>query len=633
MPTANEIAFNGSVAATNKVGFKVGLQDTVNTMLAQGTAANATPGHFYLTSDEHRLYIGNSNGSLSPINQGVTFVTSTTDLPQPTTDAQWKALNGRFYYVTDSNILCVCAGASSTSGTYGHWIQINPDTYLKAEGAIVTGSQTSGQNKVTITTTVHDTTNGSNSVHTASGDFKVQGNSNIDLTWDNSTNTLNIAGKDAAIYELVTESETLNNVTTAKLVLKEYNSATEPRTLLHSYPISLISGGSVTPVASNGAITFNGGGLQGATLEIDHPVGSADGTVRVKLNQSGISAQDQQNLSALLVPQIQITGTSGTETKKFTYDSTDNTLTTNLGVYSAAKVDELLTQIAQATEAMYFAGTIGQGSSTVTSLSYLASHLSSYASGATFKVVQADLPVPTGMTIDGLAANDHMEVGDMIIVTGSETNGVLDGTTITYTYIPSGNDLDEHWDPSAITNGMLWTPQTATTAKQKLVFAGDNAQITVSSATSQETTGNVNVQTITVGHKNMYSGGNGSTPTVSNSDAYYGPTAGSASASTLVTAVTGLTLENGHITGYETKNIKLKTAKPVTTVINTASASSNVATMATVYKDADNLSDVVNFNNWQVSSDTLAISATAGSVTTGQGTNADIHIDMVWGSF
>ena len=104
------------------VGFLTGTQQSVDNMLAAGSSAGAIEGAFYLTNDTHRLYIGNSDTSLSPVNQGVRVVASVAGLPDLSTASNQKANVGQFYYLSSSNILCIASGSE--------WVQINPDHTL-----------------------------------------------------------------------------------------------------------------------------------------------------------------------------------------------------------------------------------------------------------------------------------------------------------------------------------------------------------------------------------------------------------------------------------------------------------------------------------------------------------------------
>ena len=119
------------------VGFKLGLEKDLTSSSLTGQN-----GVFYLTSDTHRLYIGNSDGSISPVNQGVITVSSLPDYN--------NAIPGQFYYISGSNILAVYNGVD--------WFQVNPDTQVDTvettitEGATVAAGTTSN---VVMQTTVN----------------------------------------------------------------------------------------------------------------------------------------------------------------------------------------------------------------------------------------------------------------------------------------------------------------------------------------------------------------------------------------------------------------------------------------------------------------------------------------------
>ena len=89
----------------------------------------ATDGYFYLTSDTHRLYVGQGE-ALVPVNEGVLTVANIEALPE-------SAHAGDFYYATAENVLCVYNGSQ--------FIQINPDTGMTSvevagEGNAVTAA-------------------------------------------------------------------------------------------------------------------------------------------------------------------------------------------------------------------------------------------------------------------------------------------------------------------------------------------------------------------------------------------------------------------------------------------------------------------------------------------------------------
>lgn len=102
------------------VSFKRGLQSKLSTV-------TVTDGTFYLTTDTHRLYVGQGN-QMVPVNEGVTTVANVAALQNIIQDSETNAgLAGSFYYATAENILCVWNGKK--------WVQINPDTNTYVEDA------------------------------------------------------------------------------------------------------------------------------------------------------------------------------------------------------------------------------------------------------------------------------------------------------------------------------------------------------------------------------------------------------------------------------------------------------------------------------------------------------------------
>lgn len=624
------------VVQGDKLGFKVGPQSSVNTMLAAGANAGATPGYFYLTDDEHRLYVGNHDGSLSPVNQGVTFVQYVNQLPVGGTQngPSWLSLQGQFYYVQEDNILCVCSDEK--------WVQINPDTYLKAnQGGAIAGALTTsnGINKVTLTTTVQDTQGQMVSgviqpVHTVSGYFAIQGSKNVGLSWDSSQRTITLTGPDSGCYKLETDTTTVNNNTVPQIVLRRYTDdtlttvATDDQNNPIEQRITFVGDSYITPTLNgSGQIQLSGAATAGMSLDISQ-TGS---TINFILSDSVAGEVDR----ASITPQIQIEGANGvTETKTFTLDNSGN-LTTNLGVYSKARVDQLITQNLQGFEAMHFAGTLDNGNENATiSLTQLAS-ATNISSGATYKVVESfDTTDATtaGITIDGLTGST--QVGDLIIVTGIETNGVITSNAH-YTYVPSGDDTDIYWTPSTTTDKKITFAKSVGGDQEILEFTapttGTGAQIDISA--SHDTSGaggRIKTQTISISHHDM------GTPTVTGTAVNYATNEVSFDPSVATghvddyTAITGLTLTNGHVTGYKVTKLDLWSDRlaSVTSVASAPANTTNTIKLTSTYANSGGQN--ASANHWQLSSNTLEVSALqAGNAST----TADIHIDMVWGSF
>ena len=153
------------------VGFKLGLEKDLTSSSLTGQN-----GVFYLTSDTHRLYIGNSDGSISPVNQGVITVSSLPDYN--------NAIPGQFYYISGSNILAVYNGVD--------WFQVNPDTQVDTvettitEGATVAAGTTSN---VVMQTTVNQVGGSHTKTTVTSNEVTFVGANDILITTENNVIT------------------------------------------------------------------------------------------------------------------------------------------------------------------------------------------------------------------------------------------------------------------------------------------------------------------------------------------------------------------------------------------------------------------------------------------------------------
>lgn len=628
------------------VGFLSGTQASINTMLGQGTAAGAIEGHFYLAADTHRLYIGNNDHSISPVNEGITTVANRTALnaitPSESSTTAWRALQGQFYYIQDENILCVASG--------NRWVQINPDTYLIGSsqadtnslangGGLDTGmiyaEAASGQtNTALIKARVQDTTgqlgagNAPIPVHTVGGNFKIAGGSNITVSVNSTTNTITLDAPDGAKYDLTMEKPA-NTTHQVDLVLTQRGTGGEVDR------VSIYEGDSVYPDIENGKLVFKGGGLVGMTAN----VGINDTTHVFTITLD--NGLDQVPIE--FIPAIEVGTGANKTTKYFSFTPGQNgapgTASIDLGIYSKDEIDNMFATELNALDAMYFAGTLGTGG-TYGSLTALKNGTTSLKSGATFKVISPieSSTVPSGMTIDGWPianVDTTMEIGDMIVVTGTETNGVI-SSNAKYTYIPSGNDEDIYYTPNFKDHDKeAWFTNSADTNEiHKLKFAaGSSSKVSVVGSVSG------NDQTITVDHVAI------TAPTVPTPTATI--TQSSTNESPEFTAITGLTFDGyGHVTNYETKKLQLW-SNHLNQVLSQASVSSSttsgittyVSKIANTYYDADGQYQLYNgsagsgnadVNDWELVSDTLKIEVgNAGSASAA----ARLNVNMVWGSF
>ena len=162
------------------VGFKTGLQSSIDTMLAAGASAGAQHGCFYLTKDSHRLYVGNEDTSLSPVNEGIQTLTweqleaEATRLATAGADAK-KAATGRFYYASDKNVLCVYNGSQFVQ------LNENTNTYIETHTMEVTADG----NTATVADKLHMNTGGDKNAS-----FTVTGANGITVTGTGTALTL-----------------------------------------------------------------------------------------------------------------------------------------------------------------------------------------------------------------------------------------------------------------------------------------------------------------------------------------------------------------------------------------------------------------------------------------------------------
>ena len=152
------------------VMFKRGTNADLNTKvfnISTNTAGSngVQDGAFYLTTDTHRLYVGQSN-TLVELNKSITVVDSVADLPTS------GVAKGQFYYINginkhedtstggeNGNILAVC---THFENGVAKWTQVNPDTnvndHLKSV-SVTKGAKVNNQIPYTLTFQMADRDN------------------------------------------------------------------------------------------------------------------------------------------------------------------------------------------------------------------------------------------------------------------------------------------------------------------------------------------------------------------------------------------------------------------------------------------------------------------------------------------
>ena len=555
--------------------FKRGLQQALPT--------TAVDGVFYLTTDTHRLYVGQGTEPVL-LNQTVQFVKNVDALKTIssswTTEAMKKAHLQDLYYVLpgggngtnthNGNILAVwCQDA--TTNEYA-WVQINPDhnTFVTDMKQYVTAVN----NVATVRTTL---------TQNDGEDPKA-----VQFTVTGSGKTIDVKGADGNIT-LKGDTYTLSRPTDGEIKLSSALGQADSS-------VKLVAGANVTIKnnASNASqidISAHDTTNSSAVLNLD-----ANGKLTVKINDS--NGDDV---------------TASTENITMKYGAAGN-LTTPIGgtlnVYSKADIDGMFKDL----NGLTYVGTVGANGS--------------YTMGANFKVYngQTELAVHNGDMFlvagdvkYGTDANAH--TGDLLIATGTETNGVL--SAITWTYVPSGDDakLDTTYDfdGDAASNSMTFRAISSLDGDQgvagKISFKAGTAA-TVSSTVSGNTADKNELLEVTVGHA-----------AVSHTDA-----TGSAidlNESANMDVITGVTVNTqGHVTKVTTS--KVSAPRYTLSAAPSLAASTAGAQTAVTIKQGIKLGandTVYQTVGYKLQSDSLKV-----SVVTTDG-KQNVQIDCVWGEF
>ena len=625
------------------VGFKLGTQNSANDLITNG---GATHGTFYLTQDTHRLYVGNSDGTLSSVNEGIIFVNSVNDLPaygNPSSPL-WPSLQGQFYYVSGvagasgtTNVLCVASGT--------RWVQINPDTYIESYNTTVTALPTDQATKTgaQIATTITQAGGRSDINMTRNTSFEIAvGSSNLHLA--TSGNTITLSCDAGATYTLTQEN--LPNDGGVRVSLVGSNNTTDYFDIVKSNQ----SGCIITPtVDTDGNIVLSGGMASTWRINVDENANDP-GKIEIYLTNSA-DQHGTESARLVLKPNIILHDNSNNVGD---YDPTTGNLDITLPVYTVNEVDALLRNLTNNLDAMYFAGTIGI-SGTLPSLSALANlnnTTMTVKNGATFKVITADptaSPVVIGVTLNGNTDNS-VEIGDLIIVRGQEYQNTDSSNATTYTtdasrigyivpstmsfeYVPSGDDWDMYYTPNVGTgsnannNAITFTEHAATGGDVYTIdfAAGRNSGTATATppVISATVTDSGLPKTIKIDHATIAANGASSQPAVSGHNPSF-------------TAITGISLTNGHVTGYQTTQFSVtpNKVKTVRTTATSVTANQSVKIDSQYVHSTGELNDYS--NGFKVSSSSLKVAIQAAGAIDDGGTNAttaDVSVDLVWGQF
>ena len=578
------------MAASNLIQFKRGTSAALQTLI---TNKSGIDGCFYLTvdtandsgavKDSSRLYVGRADGSIVPVNQGITTVTSTSQLVDGVSHGDLHA--GDFAYVSGDNIFAIYDGSK--------WVQINSvtDTFLDTFQVAV--STTNGVATVTSQATLNQT--------------PVSGA-------QQKTDAFTITGADGITVS--SEGKAIT-ITGDPYQLSSTAPASNAATINLGHGASFgTSAGSIS-ISSKDAdhLTIEGNANE---LQLDAPIVSAVNIAAKADSANGFNVQSTDTFGN--------TSTASTFDPTITYGGAgDQTVhfqggNATLDVYTKAEVDN----IKKALNSMAYKGTVGTGGSYATSVSGItATGKPALQIGDTFKLLgnandaYANIPVAGGTT-----ATAHG--GDLIIANGTEQDGEITSASLYYDIVPSGDDIDTYYEGTAITHG--WKIDKVTGAGENL----GGLTLAEGTAISLSDGGSGNSRTVTINHADV----NAAAITATGSD----NVTKANGVSNTFTAVTGMTVnEQGHVTSVTTKTLTLAAedgadlsavteavsgtathsgagTKSSVTITTTAQMTKNSGSAGTAKSDA-----------FTLSSDNLDITADA--------TNKDAKINFTWGTF
>lgn len=372
------------------VGFKLGTQAKVDALL-KTPGTSVVEGSFYLTSDTHRLYIGqkaaaeDTNAQLFPVNEGVITVDTIEDLPKVST-ADSSVYAGRFYYVTNGNILCVYNGKS--------WVQINTntDTYVNSHSYSVKGGEIT--DKIGLS-------NGGD----VNATFTVEGANGIQITGTGTT--LTITGDKYSLSSTVADNK-------ATVKLDSANTADDTSVVL--------AGG------DNVTITQNTDTKEVTIESKDTKLTSLTGAaVTEGFTITGNNSDGSETTPATINPQIKV-GKTTQPVAKFV-----NGIAT-LDVYSTKDIDDKM----KALNAMVYKGTLGKAG-TVETLP-----TANICVGDTYLAAE-------DVTIN----EHTVHAGSLIIARGTEdASGFITTDTLVWDIVESTQDTDTQYSFQAIEGGI-----------------------------------------------------------------------------------------------------------------------------------------------------------------------------------
>lgn len=578
--------------------FKRGLQKDVP------VTSGAAYGTFYLTTDTHRLYCGNSAGGADLLSQAVIMVDCVSKTPGKNSLEDQPKANGQFYYVKDSNILAVYTGSG--------YVQINPDT--KLAGAQFAYGNGSTPGVVTVAMEFSQTSAGGTKVDdiTSTANIGFQAADNITLTTADSTDS---AGKKIKVLKFTGQRLTLD---AANKAIKLGNESIKFAKAGHATVEADASTGTITIGTDYIPDIYVDGGAMHVSAGSD-----ADKTgfeISAALTRSE-TASDVDIDKAVLDPIIKY-GASGALSEHFKNGAA------TLSVYSKSEVDTAITKAKEAMNAMTYKGTVG-GTDNDHGTAGKTLPTSDVSVGDTYI---AYAPITIGDTTYPL--------GTMVIATSSYTGGDANNAGEVNGKIPAGSivwsavkttDTDTNYHLNAITNGIdLESSKTGggNDTTGRLVIAAGNDMV-VSSQATEGGSGNkkYNIQTVTVKHQDFKTTTGVTTTTANNVQQGF-----NSDLTFTVFDPTTLTVDNGHITKLLTKTVTVKDSNVKEVRVGasnkTVANGTGVTVKTTVTTGSVSGGETSQAADLALTSTSLEIAKVGSADSTGE-----VSINLVWGTF
>lgn len=553
--------------------FKRGLESNLFNL------ATYEDGCFYLTSDTNRLYIGvtteNDGIKLESVNEGVQTVETIAKLPDIKTASNHVKYQGRFYYISNDNILVVCSGTE--------WVQINPDTTLESN-VISTENLSNG---VKITSTIKDTSG--NDAKTASfniikdGDLSIETNDNGDIV---------------IAYQAPEES--------AVQMTNEYTQ--ESQTLKGNITIKTTQGG-----VDVGSINLKAGD----NLQINKD--SSDDTYLILADNMYVSefnAENSETAGFDFVIKDAQTELSG-EPLQANIDpiiklNENDTIGTHfvegvatLSTYSQEEIEDLIIDAKRDMNSMTYKGIINNSSE----LENIINGVTSASIGDTYKIAAQfeynQIPYNTG---DLIICNTDDET--------TETEGTIPVGHCTIDLIPSGNDYI--YEGSNISGDNSHTIELH--SKLGDVLSEDpELSLTLKTDTVLSLTTKNNTE-VTISHNKPAQSNFVNDSDISQAE----------QTQASYTAITGIDYDDyGHVKGYKTGKFTVTDThiqlESLTTAVTAAEDNKSLDIITTLFNDDENLSG----NTISLTSENLSFSATTADDTK----NVAVAMNLTWGSF